>query len=94
MVFYIGRFDLKTESIDELLKGNFKVIELNGVNSEPCHIFHPGRSIFLAWRDLFQHWKRIADISITNHANGLAYASYSEIRQEIKRHKAELRKSD
>ncbi|MGB1317825.1 MAG: ATP-grasp domain-containing protein [Flavobacteriales bacterium] len=92
--FYIGRFDLKTESVDELLKGNFKVIELNGVNSEPCHIFHPGRSIFLAWRDLFQHWKRIADISIANHASGTEYASYSEIRAEIKRHKAELRNSD
>ena len=92
--FHIGRFDLKTESIEELLKGNFVVIELNGVNSEPCHIFHPGRSIFLAWRDLFQHWKRIAEISISNHANGTDYAPYSEIKTEIKKHKAELRQSD
>ena len=92
--FHIGRFDLKTESIEELLKGNFVVIELNGVNSEPCHIFQPGRSVFLAWRDLFQHWKRIAEISISNHANGTDYASYSEIKTEIKKHKAELRQSD
>ncbi|MDB4655487.1 ATP-grasp domain-containing protein [Flavobacteriales bacterium] len=92
--FHIGRFDLKTDSIEELLKGNFVVIELNGVNSEPCHIFHPGRSIFLAWRDLFKHWKRIADVSIANHKKGVEYASYSEIRAEIKRHKAELRQSD
>jgi hypothetical protein len=76
------------------LKGNFVVIELNGVNSEPCHIFQPGRSVFLAWRDLFQHWKRIAEISISNHANGTDYASYSEIKTEIKKHKAELRQSD
>lgn len=88
--FFIGRFDVRTNSIADLEKGDFKVIEVNGVNSEPCHIFHPGRSIFLAWRDLFKHWKRIADISIANHKNGVSYASYSEIRAEIKRHNAKL----
>lgn len=88
--FYIGRFDLRTASVVELKKGNFIVVEVNGVNSEPCHIFHPGRSIFLAWRDLFKYWKRIADISIANHKIGAPYASYSEIRAEIKKHNREL----
>lgn len=84
--FQIGRFDLRTESIEALLKDDFKVIEVNGVNSEPCHIFHPGRSVFLGWGDLFKHWKRIADISIANHKNGVPYASYWEIRSEIRKH--------
>ncbi len=92
--FHIGRFDLRTASIDALKQGRFKVIEVNGVNSEPCHIFHPGRSIFLAWRDLFKHWKRIADISIANHENGVPYASFSEIRAEIRRHNREGAKHD
>lgn len=87
--FHIGRFDLRTESVEEMTKGNFKVIEVNGVNSEPCHIFHPGRSLFLAWRDLFKHWKRIAEISIANHQNGVPYAGYFEIRREIRRHNRE-----
>lgn len=91
--FYIGRFDLRTASIEELKKGKFLVLEVNGVNSEPCHIFHPGRSLFLAWRDLFKHWKRIADISIANHKNGVPYASYSEIRQAIREHEDKLRES-
>ncbi len=89
--FFIGRFDVRTSSIDNLKAGNFYVIEVNGVNSEPCHIFHPGRSIFLAWRDLFKHWKRIAEISIANHQKGVPYASYAEIRAEIKRHGQELK---
>ena len=84
--FYIGRFDIRTESVEALLKDDFKVIEVNGVNSEPCHIFEPNRSIFLAWRDLFKHWKRIADISIANHKRGVPYASYLEIQREIRRH--------
>ncbi|MCB9192731.1 MAG: ATP-grasp domain-containing protein [Flavobacteriales bacterium] len=89
--FFIGRFDLRTASIEDLKKGNFIVVEVNGVNSEPCHIFHPGRSIFLAWRDLFTHWKRIADISIANHKNGVPYASYWEIRSEIRKHRQKLK---
>lgn len=92
--FCIGRFDLRTASIEDLRKGNFIIVEVNGVNSEPCHIFHPGRSIFLAWRDLFMHWKRIADISMANHRQGIPYASYSEIRAEIKRHNLELEMQD
>jgi hypothetical protein len=92
--FHIGRFDIRTRSFEDLLKDNFKVIEVNGVNSEPCHIFHPGRSVFLAWRDLFKHWKRIADISIANHRNGIPYASYLDIQREIRKHNRELAKHD
>ncbi|MCF8277824.1 MAG: hypothetical protein K9J17_13905 [Flavobacteriales bacterium] len=92
--FHIGRFDVRTASLDALVKGQFKVIEVNGVNSEPCHIFHPGRSIFLAWRDLFKHWKRIADISIANHECGVPYASYLEIQREIRKHNREGAKHD
>lgn len=92
--FYIGRFDVRTESMETMLKDDFKVIEVNGVNSEPCHIFHPGRSIFLAWRDLFQHWKRIADISIANHKSGVPYASYFEIQREIRKHNMEGERYD
>jgi hypothetical protein len=92
--FFVGRFDLRTVSIAELKKGNFVILEVNGVNSEPCHIFHPDRSLFLAWRDLFKHWKRIAEISIANHKRGVPYASYSEIRAEIKRHNLALRSND
>jgi hypothetical protein len=92
--FHIGRFDLRTESMESLLKDDFKVIEVNGVNSEPCHIFNPGRSIFLAWRDLFKHWKRIADISIANHKTGIPYASYLEIQKEIRIHNREVAQHD
>lgn len=90
--FYIGRFDVRTASIDALFTGDFKVIEVNGVNSEPCHIFHPDRSLFLAWRDLFIHWTRIADISIANHKRGIPYGSFREINREIKRHNKWVKK--
>ncbi len=37
--FNYGRFDLKTNSLADLKKGNFKVIELNGAAAEPTIIY-------------------------------------------------------
>jgi hypothetical protein len=87
--FYIGRYDLKVQSIEELLKGNFKVIEVNGVNSEPCHIYDPNMPLWKGLRDLFWQWNRIYQISVANNKHGVPYASFSEIRSEIKRHNLE-----
>ena len=92
--FHIGRFDVRTRSIEELKKGNFKVIEVNGVNSEPCHIYDPNMPLWKGLRDLLLHWIRIYDISVANHQNGVAYASYSDIRREIRRHNREGAKHD
>lgn len=89
--FFIGRFDFRAASLEEVRKGNFTLIEVNGVNSEPCHIFHPDRSLWLAWKDLFHYWKRIADISIANHKRGAEYVSFSEIIRAIKAHNKKLR---
>jgi hypothetical protein len=87
--FFVGRFDVRAASVQELLAGHFKVIEVNGVNSEPAHIYDPNYSIFTAWKDLFRHWNRLAKIAMANHRNGVPYASFSEIRAEIRRHNRE-----
>jgi hypothetical protein len=92
--YCIGRFDVRTESIEELENGNFKVIEVNGVNSEPCHIYDPNMPLWKGLRDLFRHWSRVYQISMANHQNGVPYSSYSEIRAEIKRHNKELAELD
>ena len=51
--FYFGRYDLKAESEQALKEGHFKIMELNGVNSEPAHIYDPQNSIIRAYKDLF-----------------------------------------
>lgn len=53
--FYFGRFDIRCESIDELEKGNFLILELNGCGSEPGHIYHPGYPLFKAYKELIFH---------------------------------------
>lgn len=84
--WYFGRFDLRTESYNEMLKGNFKVVEVNGVNSEPTHIYDPHMSIFMAYRDLFAHWNTIYRISRENRKRGFKPDSAGDVWHIIREH--------
>lgn len=84
--FYFGRFDLRTPSYEELLKGNFRVLELNGVNSEPAHIYDPHYKLTQAYRDLFKHWKTIYEISQSNHRRGHEFPSTLDLIKQVYRH--------
>ena len=65
--FYYGRIDLKAPSLQDFLEGkNLKILEVNGVNSEPAHIYQPGFSLWQAWKILMHHWHLIFQISKTN----------------------------
>ena len=67
--WFYGRIDLKYISFDELKKGEkFKVIELNGIISEPTHIYDPSKiTYFKALLELKKHWNLIYQIAIKNH---------------------------
>ncbi|MGV4439329.1 hypothetical protein ACQ1PL_07505 [Ornithobacterium rhinotracheale] len=49
-----GRLDVKAESDEALSQGNFKVIEVNGVNSEPTHIYDKNYSLLKAYREVYK----------------------------------------
>ena len=63
-----GRIDLKYNNFDELLKGeNLKIIEVNGIISEPTHIYDASKgSYFKALKSIKNHWKLIYIIGIKN----------------------------
>lgn len=90
--FYFGRFDVRTASFEELIKGNFKVIEINGANSEPAHIYDPDMSLLKAYGDLFRHWNIMFRISMQNRRRGFhaptTGALYKVVRQHLKEKKA------
>lgn len=74
--FYFGRYDLRVKSLDDLYKGkNIKIMELNGANSEPAHIYDPNMSLFKAYKALFAHWSNLYEVSKANHKNGIEYMS-------------------
>ncbi len=76
--FYFGRFDIRCESIDELEKGNFQILELNGCGSEPGHIYHPGYPLFKAYKELIFHLDLMYIIARQNHKKGIPYMSFDE----------------
>lgn len=77
--FYYGRFDIRCSDIDALKQGHsLKILELNGAKSEPAHIYHPGSSLFEAYRVLFFHWKMLFRIAMKNHENGFSFPSFKQ----------------
>lgn len=72
--FYFGRYDLKAKSFNSLYTGEgLKIMELNGANSEPAHIYDPKMPILKAYKFLFKHWTNLYHVSIQNHEKGINY---------------------
>ncbi|MEQ8703175.1 MAG: hypothetical protein RIC19_04615 [Phaeodactylibacter sp.] len=78
--FYYGRFDLKCQSLDSLYTGEgLKILEVNGVCSEPTHIYDPQRGTYwAALRDLAKHWRIIYQIAKRNRRNGVPVLSHAK----------------
>lgn len=77
--FYYGRYDLRCESVETLKQGKgIQILELNGCGAEPAHIYHPGASLFKAYKVLFYHFKVIYEISLANHRKGVPYMTLKE----------------
>lgn len=55
--FFYGRFDVKAASIEAFQKGEFMVIEVNGANSEPTHIYDDQFTLFQAYKEVARHLK-------------------------------------
>lgn len=69
---WYGRFDLRTESIDQLSLGrNFLIMEFNGASSEPAHIYDPEYGALRAYRDLWKHWQIMYRIYREQKVNGV-----------------------
>ncbi len=85
--FYIGRFDLKVKSLNDLYEGkNIKIMELNGVSSEPAHIYDPSFFIVNAYKALFMHYKLIYLIAKQNVSLGKTYVPFSVVSRQLKMH--------
>jgi len=62
--FHYGRVDLRAASYAALERGEFTVLELNGMTSEPGHIYGPGFPLWRAWRDVLWHWQQAGRIAL------------------------------
>jgi len=67
--WFYGRVDIKYDDFEALKKGkNFKILEINGIISEPTHMYDALNSSYLgALKSIRNHWKILYEISTTNH---------------------------
>lgn len=86
--FQYGRFDIRVPSFEDLYAGkNIKIMELNGANSEPTHIYDTSIGFFQAYYDLAWHWLRMTDIAIENQKNGYKSKNLWLFLNELKAYK-------
>lgn len=65
--FYYGRLDIRYQCFEDLEIGqHFSIIELNGVKSEPTHIYDPKKSFWQAQREILKHQQILKEIVSIN----------------------------
>ncbi len=79
--FYYGRFDIRCRSFEDLRQGkNFVILELNGVCSEPTHIYDAGaHSYGFALLEIIRHWSILYRVSAAWRRAGAACLPPSEM---------------
>ena len=69
--FYFGRFDIRFESVDSLMKGEgFSIIEINGAGAEAIQAWDPNVPLFKLYREFFKSYKLLFKIGNLNRARG------------------------
>jgi len=76
--FFIGRFDVRSASIENLKSGRFEVLELNGVSAEATHIYDPSVSLLEAYGVLFRQWRIAFEIGAANRGEGVQPMRFGE----------------
>ena len=60
--FHVGRFDVRYESLDHLLAGDFTIIEVNGAGSEAVHAWDPKFTLREAYAIVFAKQRMLFEI--------------------------------
>lgn len=64
--FHFGRLDVKAKSGDDLKKGKFKIIEINGCTSEFIHVYDNSLSYLEGMRDFRREWRLLFKTAAAN----------------------------
>ena len=83
---HFGRFDLKCASPEALKRGEFKAMELNGVFSDPAHVFDPTHGPWRAYRDYYRQWRLLYELSEEQRQKGIPPTAFSETVRIIREH--------
>ncbi|MFT6386805.1 MAG: hypothetical protein ACJAUP_000173 [Cellvibrionaceae bacterium] len=90
--FNFGRFDVKAESEEALLAGQFVVIEVNGIASLPTNMFDPALSLREAYRIFLYHGKLLVKIAKEHQNKEMNLLPYRKIIEKVKANQSLLNK--
>lgn len=82
--FNFGRVDVKAADEDAFMRGEFVVIEVNGVASLPTHMFDPKFSVWQAYGIFFEHARYLAQIAREHRKKPMDLLSYWQVVQKVK----------
>jgi hypothetical protein len=68
--FFVGRYDIRYASEEDIARGKFKIIELNGAASEATNIYDERNSLLSAYRTLYKQWELVFRIGSANRDRG------------------------
>jgi hypothetical protein len=81
--FFIGRYDLRFSSEDDLRAGrNFQIVELNGAASESGNLYDARNSLWAAYGVLFRQWELVFQIGAENRKRGVKSTSLRAVWQK------------
>jgi len=88
--FNFGRVDVKCLDEESFKRGEFVVIEVNGVASLPTHMFDPDYTVWQAYGIFLEHAKILARIAREQRHQPMSLLRYSEVIQRAKANAATL----
>lgn len=77
--FYFGRYDVRAADEAAFRRGEFTVIELNGLTSEATNIYDPRHRVWFGWRTLCRQWQIAFAIGAENRARGHTSLTLREV---------------
>ena len=83
---HYGRMDVRCPDDHSLRAGRFSIIELNGVSSEPGHIYDPDIPFWRCWSELVRHVRHVGRVSLELHAQGVEPNTLHEVIVRCEQH--------
>jgi membrane protein DedA with SNARE-associated domain len=86
--FFVGRYDIRYAKDEDLARGKFKIIELNGAASEATNIYDERNSLLSAYRTLYKQWELVFKIGSANRDRGYRTPSAFQLVRDARTYSA------
>ncbi len=91
--YNFGRLDLKAADQSAFQRGEFVVMEANGVASLPTHMFDPRYTLWQSWKIFLEHGYWLVEIANEHRAQPMPLKGWREIGRAVRRSRETLHRA-